>query len=214
MKNSFLVLIISIIMLFITCLDDIPEDFDTSEIDWNPNISIALGSISLGMNDESGFNTSLLELDPIDSLPIWFLEDIDIPLNYTMAFDIEELSSFTGEFNRVKLRINAYNGFPVTVIGQVYFQDADSVIIDSVFADTPLILDGGEVNNDGITITPLYEQNDIIFSKNKMDSIQNTKSIKIQGEIQNVAIDTNLVFYFPNYKINIQIGVQMELNYY
>ncbi|MGC9375651.1 MAG: hypothetical protein ACP5DQ_11500 [Bacteroidales bacterium] len=211
MKHFRWLLFIAVILLAFSCLDDAPDDFDNPESTWNPNFSFPVGYTSLGMNAESGFDTLLLELNPIDSLPEWYRHEIDITMSYAMPFDMQELSGFSEEILRLMVRINAYNGFPTGVTGQIYFLDINNYIVDSVFTDEPFNLSKGSVDENGRTSEKFYLQKDIEFPKERIDNLHQTRNILIKGKITNVDIDTSLVYFFPDYEVDVQVGVQVEL---
>jgi len=211
MRTQLIVILLLSFALFWSCLDDAPDDFENPESAWNPGFSFPVGYTSLGMDEESGFDTLLLELNPIDSLPEWYRQEIDIPMSYTRPFDMQELYGFSEEILRLMVRINAYNGFPTGITGQIYFLDINHYIIDSVFTDEPFNLSKGSVDENGRTSGKSYLQKDIEFSQDRIDNLHQTRNILVEGEIKNVAIDTNLVYYFPDYKVDVQVGVQVEL---
>jgi hypothetical protein len=198
---------IFIILLLFSCLKE-----DTDEVsDWNPNFSIAVGHSSLSMNEESGFDTELLLINPTTGLPYW-TEEIDIPLSYTMPFDMGQLSDFSEEIVSFMFRINLYNGFPNVSRVQVYFIDITENIIDSLFSSGHLTMQPGTVIGNGETINPTHSQTDVIFDQSKIDELITVRSILVEGEISNVSLDTTLIDFYPNYSLGIQLGLQAELS--
>ncbi len=127
MKTFHLLLFLLISSLIISCTKEEPG----GESAWNPDFSIAIGYTSLGMNDDSGFDTLLLIVNSVTGLPYW-TEEIDIPLSYTMPFDMGQLSDFSEEIISIMFRLNTYNGFPNPAEGQVYFLDMSNNIVDSL----------------------------------------------------------------------------------
>ncbi len=146
MRTQLIIILLLSFAFLWSCMDDVPDDFDNPESTWNPGFSFPVGYTSLGMNEESGFDTLLLALNPIDSLPEWFRQEIDIPMSYTMPFDMQELESFSEEILRLMVSINAYNGFPTGITGQIYFLDINNDFIDSVFTDELFNLSKGSVD--------------------------------------------------------------------
>ncbi|HSH52598.1 MAG TPA: hypothetical protein VK982_12815, partial [Bacteroidales bacterium] len=138
-------------------------------------------------------------------------QEIDISMSYTMPFDLQELSDFSEEIIQLMIRINANNGFPIGVTGQVYFLDINNFIIDSVFTNEPFNLNKAIVDDTGIILKSSYLQKDIEFSQNRIDNLHQTRNILVEGAIKNVGIDTSLVYYFPDYKVDVQVGVQVQL---
>lgn len=193
-------------ILFFSCTKEEPEE----ESKWNPNFSLAIGYTSLGMNYDSGFDTLLLILNPITGLPYW-TEEVDIPLSYTMPFDMGQLNDFSEEIVSVMFRLNSYNGFPNPASGQVYLLDAFNIIVDSVFSTDPLTMESGIINGNGETINSTHNQTDVYFDESKIDKLISVRSILVNAEISNVTLDTSLVDYYPEYTLDIQLGLQVEL---
>ncbi len=194
-------------ILIFSCTKDEPDEEST----WNPDFSIAIGYTSLGMNENSGFDSALLLINAVSGLPYW-TEEIDIPLSYTMPFDMGQLSDFSEEIVSIMFRLNTYNGFPNPAGGQVYFLDISNNIVDSLFSSAPLTMESGTVNGNGETINSTHNQTDIVFDQNKIDELITIRNILIKGEISNVSLDTTLIDSYPNYTLGIQLGIQAELS--
>ena len=131
MRSHIYILFITISIIIFSCVKDIPSDFDNPESEWNANFSLALGYTSLGMNGESGFDTLLLLNNPSTGYPYW-VDEINVPLSYTMPFDMQELNEFSEEIVSLMFRVNTYNGFPAESEAQVYFLDIDNYVVDSL----------------------------------------------------------------------------------
>ena len=198
-------------LIFVSCTKDVPSDFNNPESTWTPNFSFPLGYTSLAMNEESGFNAVLFLTNPATGYPFW-VEEIDIPLSYTIPFDMQQLSDYSETITQLMIRVNTYNGFPAAVIGQVYFLTDNDQVIDSVFVNGPLNIAAGELNNDGQTVTSVHEQNDVFIDQDKINRINMARYVLVEGVVQNFSLDTTLIDYYPQYKLDIQIGVQVGLN--
>lgn len=200
----------SVVMLLSSCIDDVPDSFSTTEMNWNPSISIAAGYTSLGMNEESGFNMDLLNDGDFSGFPDW-MDEIDLEMQYKMPFDMEEINDFSEEIVRVMFRINVANGFPAETYSQVYFLDNNENVVDSVYANGALTFNPANANSQGEITKKTKSQNDIIFSNDKVDELSTVKNLLIKGGINNLSLDTSLVDYYPNYTLDVQMGMQVEL---
>lgn len=196
--------------MFISCLDDVPEDFNNPDSSWNPSFSIAVGQTSLSMSDESGFNTTLLDDLDLSGYPDW-IDEIDVEMEYVMPFDMEGIADFSEEIIRVMFRLNIDNGFPAEAYAQVYFMDINDIVVDSVFLNGPLSFDPATVNSEGEITNVNHSQNDIVFENDKIDNLSTVRNVLIQGWVNNLSLDTTLVDFYPNYSVDIQMGVQVEV---
>lgn len=211
MKISTGLILILIFVLSFSCIKDAPEDFNNPESTWNPSFSFPIGITSLGMDENSGFDTLLFQIDSLSGYPLW-VNEVDIPLNYIMPFNMQDLNSFSEQILSILIRLNTYNGFPTDAMGQVYFLDSNNFVVDSVFVNDPLELNPGTPTGNGETINPSYNQSNIFFDQDKIDELANVKNIFIEGLVNNLSLDTALIDFYPDYKLDIQIGVQVELN--
>lgn len=211
MKYYWFLIIISIMVLSFSCIKDAPSDFDNPDSTWNPSFSFPVGYASMGMNEDSGFDTLLLLIDSLTGYPFW-VDEIDIPLSYTMSFDMQELNDFSEQIISIMFRLNTYNGFPAVATGQVYFLDINSLIVDSMFFDGPLVMNPGAPIGDGETINPAYNQSDVIFGQDEINDLASVKYILIEGAISTQNLDTTLIDYYPAYTLDLQLGAQVELN--
>jgi len=192
-------------ILILSCSKEESEE----ESNWNPEFSIAIGSTSLGMNADSGFDTLLLHLNALTGLPYW-IEEIYVPMSYTMPFDMGQVTEFSDEIISLMFRLNTYNGFPNEAFAQVYFRDMNNHIVDSLFSTGALTMKSGTVNGESINST--HTQTDIVFDQSKIDALTTVRNVLVKGEISNILLDTTLVEFYPNYTLDIQLGLQVELN--
>lgn len=211
MKIFRILIFVSIFVFPFSCIKDAPSDFNNPESTWNPNFSFPVGYTSLSMTAESGFDMSLLNDFDHSGLPDW-VDEIDVPMSYSMPFDMQELNNLSDQILSIMFRLNTYNGFPAIARGQVYFIDLFGQVVDSMFVNGSLNLEAGKLAGDGQTVNPAHDQNDVIFSQDRIDELANVRQILIEGAILNVSLDSTLIDYYPGYSMELQLGVQAQLN--
>lgn len=210
MKNLIYIIFAIISLLSFSCINDIPSDFDNPKSDWNPSFSLALGYTSLGMNNQSGFDTLLLLNNPLTGYPYW-IDEFKVPLSYTMPFDLQELNKFSDEIISIMFRVNTYNGFPAEAQAQVYLLDINDNRVDSLFYPDKLKAEPGTIIGEGKNVRKKHVQTDIYYDQNNIDNLSEIRKILIEGSIQNDQLDTTLIDYYPDYVIDVQVGLQVEL---
>ena len=52
----------------------------------------------------------------------------------------------------------------------------------------------------------------LAISQEKIDALSSVRYLLVEGGIQNLQLDTALIDYYPTYTIDIQMGMQAELN--
>lgn len=194
---------------FPSCLKDAPEELPT-EFEWNPEIAFPVTSDSLGMNEESGFDPLLLETNPITGDPYW-VELVGVPIEGDAAFNLANIIYNSREVNRIMIRVNAYNGFPADVLLQSYFEEQGGFIVDSMFSDGPLTLSPGRVNSDGETVTPSFTTEDAFFDRDRLDAMEQVVNITFKTIILNARLDSTLIPFYPDYKIDIQLAAMLDI---
>jgi hypothetical protein len=211
MKNYWLLILFLSSLFLFSCIDDAPNDFENPDSNWNPSFSFPVGYASLGMNDESGFDTLLLLIDPLSGFPFW-IDEINVPISFQMPFNMQEINDFSEEIVSILFRLNTQNGFPNQVKFQLYFQDINLLNIDSLFVNGPLAFDSGTAVGNGESINSTSNQTDILIDRDKINKLESAQFILIEGLINNVALDTSLIINYPNYNFDLQLGIQVELN--
>lgn len=209
MRISFLVSLLLILAGFSSCMKDKPEDFPDKVI-WDPELAFPIGMEAYGMNAESGFDMTLFETDPLTGLPLW-VNEVELVMGGSVDFNLSNLDSYIDSVNWIMFRLGIYNGFPNEAMTQAYFLDAASNVLDSMFSEGPLAVPAGTPISEGESIDPSYVRRDAIFNKDRIAPLENATEILFRAVLLNQDIDTNLVPYYPNYEIDIEIGMMTNL---
>jgi hypothetical protein len=196
-------------LVMASCLKDKPDSLPAALV-WNPEVALPLGTDSLGLNAESGFDTTLFELDPITNIPKW-VEKVEVILEGTIEFDLSAMHEYLDEMNRILFRVNIANGFPNPLRAQAYFLDADSNRIDSMFSSGPVYVPAGKIQGSGETISPSRVRKDAVFEHDRIGPLQEVSRILFQAILENTGIDTALIPYYPFYHIDVEMGAMLDL---
>ena len=209
MRISSLISLLLILAGFSSCMKDKPEDFPEKVI-WDPELAFPIGMKQYGMNAESGFDTTLFEEDPSTGLPLW-VNKVEVLMEGSIYFDLSKLDSKIDSVDWIMFRLGIYNGFPNEVMTQAYFLDATSSVLDSMFSEGPHTVPPGTPISEGESIDPSYSRIDATFDRERLSSLENTTEILFRALFLNRYIDTNLVPYYPNYEIDVEIGMMTKL---
>jgi hypothetical protein len=160
MGNKFWVSIaLSAGLLLVSCIDKDAGDIDPSLV-YDAEFSLPLGD-SLLTASQFVDTVSLVRLpDAVDKDTVsWFLYDGifyfspgELHYRHETALSLSDFITDTSEITSLTFRINAVNHVPARMTLQLYFADANRVILDSLFSEEPLVLEaaatvaGGEVN--------------------------------------------------------------------
>lgn len=211
MRIFILISLLITVAFFSACMKDKPETFPENLV-WNPELAFPIGMDSLGMNAESGFDTTLFELDPLTGWPLW-VNEVEIIMEGSVDFDISAMEGYLDSARQILFRLNIRNGFPDETLAQAYFLDASSEAIDSMFSDGPLVLPGGTPIGVGAQIIPSHIRKDAIFSRERILPLEDATEILFRAILPNQDIDTLLIPYYPNYSVQMEIGIMADLTF-
>jgi len=211
MKQRIIIILLFIQLIIFagSCLKDAPETFPEDFI-WNPEFAFPVTQDTLGMNEESGFDMRLLDINPLTGYPYW-VELIGIPMEGNASFNLSSIIHNMEEVNRAMFRINAYNGFPAEAQLQTYFEESDGYRRDSLFLEEPMLIAPGKVNKDGITVTPTYTKQDVVFDRDRLNNLVNVVSISFKMIILNADLDSLLIPNYENYSITIDLAAMLDI---
>jgi hypothetical protein len=192
-----------------SCLKDKPESLPDRLV-WNPDLAVPVGTDFYGMNAESGFDTTLFELDPETDLPLW-VGEVQVVMEGSITFDISILNTHIDSVNRVLFRLSVSNEFPNETTAQAYFLDASKLFLDSMFSDGPITLPPAIPIGEGETSEASVVRKDAIFDRERIEPLENATEILFRAILLNEEIDTALVPFYPNYLIQMEIGMMTDL---
>jgi len=189
--NIIILLITSIILssCFKTDIDKISD-----KVIWNPNISIAAGTIY------STVDTSI-----IDTLNIG--EILDIRVNNTLFFNFTNMADGKDKyFKSMMFRINMTNEYPVSCEISMFYNDT------VLLYPNPIIIDAGKIDNNGISTIPSNKSEDIIITDSKVISeIINIKHFIISVLIKSIKVTPEIKNNLNKYRFKAQLGTQMQI---
>ena len=203
--------ILCILLFFAaSCMKDKPEELPQHLL-WNPELAFPLSKDTFGLNAESGFDTSLLDLDTLTGFPEWIKNQEDtLYLEGTMDFGISSLLSNLENINQILLRVNIYNEFPHEVYSQAYFVDDAMNFIDSIFHEGPETTGPGQVNSDGST-NPAHSRKDAVFDQERILALESATSVFFRAEFFISDVDTNLIPYYRDLMYIVDMGAMVDL---
>jgi hypothetical protein len=203
-------ILLTLLLLLSACLEDVPNNFQGPDANWQPSLSFPVGYTSLQMNPTSGFDTTLLSDLDQSGMPDW-VDERDIDLHYTMPFDLQKIDDKSEVIVSVLFRLNIDNGFPDKAKAQVYLLNNNYRTVDSLFVEGSIQLDAGRVIGEGPATSPTYSRHEVRLAQEQIETLGNVRYIRIEGSLLNVQPAEQLIEYYPEYKLEIQMGARVEL---
>lgn len=194
-----------------SCMKDRPDALP-EHLEWNPRLALPLGEEVLGMNANSGFDTLLLEVDPISGQPTWTLQQ-EVVLEREMDFDLSSVSGNLDKLNRILFRLNCANQFPHTMFSQAYFLDPGGVPIDSMFRDGPVETPAAKIRDQGTMIEAGKAQHDALIEGDRLPALVDAQGILLRSSFLPASLDTLLIPYYPGYQFQVDAGLMLDLSF-
>lgn len=200
-----------LILLTVTsCMKDRPEELP-GEVVWNPELAFPLGKDRFSLDEDSGFDTTLFQIDSLTYLPQW-IDSVDLVLEGWIDFDLGALDVDIEDVSKILLRVGLWNGFPDAALTQAYFYDPGGTgPIDSLFLEGPILLNEGSPVGIGDSITPSHVQHDAIIEKERIPGLAETRLILFRALITEPALDTSLIPFYSSYYLEAEVGCMLEL---
>lgn len=148
----------------------------------------------------------IVDIDvPLDGSGNGFVLNRELPLDSSFQ-DFEDVE----ELDEVNLRLYIENDFPVDVDLQIYFKDQDSVIVDSLFVPSQLLLRSPAVDANGIITGPEKYTIDITMDKARFEKIRDAKTGLVTAKLNTTRSGNTYpnVKFLSNYGITVKLGLQ------
>lgn len=194
--------IITILLLLSASCSDYFPDTLPSEYVWRPLLAFPIGEANFGLKIPYGFDTSLLEIEPVSRRPYWDYLD-SIPMSGGLGFDFEKVLGKREEIDSAVIRINTYNGFPIEIEIQGYLINENDEILDSLF-EPKMVMARGELEGGGVTVRAALSQREIPFDSVRLDVLLQASKITFEGTVKSVP-------YFPEYTFRAQLAVVLGI---
>lgn len=152
-------------------------------------------------------DTSNFEIDLNVAIPMWgragnLVAETDFDFNGEDVEDADE----------AEFKLYAANGFPVDIAVQLYFEDANGIVLDSLLnpfnniIESALIGSGGRVSQETITETL------VPVSGETLQRIRNANNMRMKTFISTIHDGITSVKFYSDYKMDLDLGVKAIVN--
>lgn len=146
---------------------------------------------------------------------------VDLPLNGTLTNYVLEQEqdidfSFQNDVEQIDyvlFRLSIDNSFPIGFGVQVYFEDDQGTVLDSLFHDAPFTVDPGITDANGRVITSVKNIEDIRIDQDRIDIIENATKARIYSIFNSPIISGNqdLIKIYGDNTMFVKLGAQSKL---
>ncbi len=215
MRRTGIYLLILLLPILNGCVDkDILHVSDSMVI--NSRYSLPIGNFQADINNYlSSLNTGDISTTG-DSLyynnVLYPISDKYVPFSLSDSVNFNLVNDPGNKVKSVEFVFILSNGYPTQVVVQLYFM-AGSVVADSAFASGPRVIQGADVNGDGIVTSPSSTMFIVPMPGDFTGKLSGITHVAVKGRVYLVSADNIPVKFFPDYKFNLHIGARIELLY-
>lgn len=142
--------------------------------------------------------------------------DVVIPLegsiNELVLNDTVDISLANyDEIVKAELKTVITNEFPLDLDFQAYFLNAGGAIVDSLY-DERFILEGAQVNEQGIALPPLTQTTFTTIEALTWQQLQTTERIAFDFKLNTKSINNSPLWVYDDYDILVKIGAILDVN--
>ncbi len=228
MKNKLKILFQSLVIFIIlinSCVDENITNISDS-LDINSCYSFPVGDVSYSINNYfESLDTIQLDSMEIDSAIVSASDSVQFNgifyFNIKPVYDTTTLSTFDfsvlhGHIDKIRaitIVLIVSSDFPTETRTQVYFTDESYNIMDSIFADGPLIVPPPDLDNSGIPLDRPPEIRYCPLSDSIIEDLMNIRYILAYGAVRTTRPDAGVVKFYAEYMLNIHIAARVELEF-
>ncbi len=204
----------------LSCIDKSVENINNS-VFFNPTYSLPIGPVQFTAKDiinSSGFK--LIDTSKVSDTTGYFWYDSAFYNDNYGYFDTVILIDFTfssisdklDETKSLMIRLNITNGFPTNLFTQMYFGDANNLVIDSLFTNGFLKIPSADVNDNGEVANPFLLRNfDTYLSQGKIQTLKKVQYVHLFIRVVTKKRNGSYVKLYPTYTIRTDIAIRIEL---
>ena len=151
--------------------------------------------------DTSGMDLALEFLLPLDFRSTGFaFED-------TIEFDVGEDGLELDMIELAQVTVTTENELPIELELQVYLMDAAYSVLDSIFTDDVVFLQGSEVDAEGKLVSASEETNEVSFPKEKLEKLSNVAYLMVQARMLTSGGGTQFVKLYSDLSLSFEVSM-------
>lgn len=155
-------------------------------------------------------NESFLRVDATLEMPLQGFA-YGFALRDTVDFEFTEALD---EVEWVKIRLNARNGFPLELTGQIYLADENYNVLDTLLSPNQQVLQSGVVNSIGRVIAPTTKITDILIPRERIGLLYETAYLILFAETNTFNATTGEVIgLYETDFLELRLGMQVQARF-
>jgi hypothetical protein len=146
-------------------------------------------------------------------LPLWVRAE-GFTLERTDTLDFQKnFEEFTDYIDYLRLDLEGTNYIPLQANLQLYFKDENMQIVDSLFHDDDLILQGAGLDSEDKVSDPVNEEKSVELTRERLEKMKTVKFYTISASVNTSDTESEkFVKFFSYYTIDFKLKVTTDLN--
>ncbi|MFK8100915.1 MAG: hypothetical protein AB8G15_00255 [Saprospiraceae bacterium] len=166
-----------------------------------------LATLNAAGNTTKGFieATSSIKVNVDVALPLWVRANGHFITEKNIDFD----ASILENVEQATFKLIASNGLPVDAGIQVYFEDDNGVVQDSLLQPYQNFLVAAKTNNEGRVTGDTESTVFIDLTASQLQNFQTATKIRLSARVTTDNITGNAVKFYSDYGVDLQLGVKV-----
>lgn len=182
----------------------------STEIELEPGIVAPLIYGSFGISD-------LVEV--LDSADYTFQDEDGEPYYLVYAdtiFSVDEKVEFDAGLENdkvtyLKISFRTVNEMPLEMDLQIYLEDANQVVLDSVFDNLGIIVEPSQVDSDGKLITASEDDNSSTFDADKIGMLKDVAYLRVKSKMAALKEEVDFVKIYAAYSLDFELSISTNV---
>jgi hypothetical protein len=219
--GTLIALYLLVLFCAIACIDNSAKKMN-KEVFFNPSYSLPIGPaqiVAKNIINSSNFQNIDTSIDS-DTIGYFWYDSVfynDGPGYFdTLVIENFDFSTISDKLDIAKslmIRLNVTNGFPTDILTQLYFDNGNNVVLDSLFNSGYLRIISASINSDGNVTNPSVLRNyDTYLNRSEIDLLKQARNVKLFIRIELRHNDIEYIKLYPYYTIDLDLALRIELD--
>jgi hypothetical protein len=142
------------------------------------------------------------------------LEDEDGESYYLVYPDtiywLDDIVEFSNDLNQdvityLEMDVNSINELAIKMVLQIYFEDENHVVLDSLFDNLGVYVGPAQIDNDGKLIEATVNENSSTFDEYKLSILENIAYMRVRAGMHAEKGDSLFLKIYASYALNYEI---------
>jgi hypothetical protein len=206
LNYGFIFLLVGGFLLTTCHKDQFEMDRLSTEIELEPSIVAPLIYGSFDMSDlVEVMDSADYTLEDEDGVPFYLVyTDTIFSVDDTVGFD-SGLEDDMVTYLQVSLK--TVNEMPLEMDLQIYLEDANQVVLDSVFDNLGIVLEPSQVDSDGKLIAATEDENSSTFDAEKIGILDDVAYLRVKSKMQAVKEGVAFVKIYAAYSLDFELSI-------